>query len=84
MGQQGATRVELLRLQKAAGFGHLEETKLRWEGQAGQRGTAGCREARSTCVQCTAARGSKGTGRGWHAGKTYLHACVCIYTATSL
>ena len=83
MGLKVATTVGLLRLQKAGGFGHLEDTKLGWEGKARRRGKVACRAAGSACVQHTTARGSKAMGRSSHAGKTYLHACVCIYAVES-
>jgi len=71
---------KLLWLQNPAGFGHLEAEvgKEGWEiGKGWVQGRG------STCAWCTAATGSKGTGRRLHAGKTYLHICVCILAAKS-
>lgn len=45
MGHKVQISVELLRLQKAAGFGHLEDTKLGWEGKARRWDRLGAGEA---------------------------------------
>lgn len=83
MGHKVATSVELLQLQKAAGFRHLEDTKLGREGKAMRPGKAVCRGAGGAWIKCTTARGSKATERSSRAGQTYLHVCVCIYAAES-
>lgn len=83
MGHKVDNSVELLWLQKAAGFGHLEDTKLGQDGKVRRWGNAGCRGAGSACVQRTMVRGSKAMGGISRAGKTYLLACVCIYPPES-
>lgn len=79
VGHQVATSVKLLWLQKPAEFGHLEaEVGDGWEiGKGWVQGRG------STCAWCTAATGSKGTGRRLYAGKNYPHAFVCTHAAKS-
>jgi len=68
VGRKVVTSVELLWLQKAAGFRHLEDTKLGHKGKARRCGKAGCRGVAS--VSCN---------RDELTCRENLLACLCLY-----